>query len=127
MLDARTVSVTPWEKPMVPVIEKAIMESGLGLNPSSMGSLIRVPMPALTEERRKELTKVAKNQSEEAKVAIRNIRRDANENFKKLVKDKELSSDDEKRRQEIIQKKTDKYIKVIDEALEKKEIDILTV
>ena len=103
------------------------MEAGLGLNPSAMGDLIRVPMPALTEERRKELTRVAKNQSEDTKVAIRNIRREANENFKKLVKDKKLSSDDEKRYQDLIQKKTDKYIKIIDELLVKKETDILTV
>ena len=127
LIDSRTLSVTPWEKPMVPVIEKAITEAGLGLNPSSVGDLIRVPMPALTEERRKELTKVAKNQSEDCKVAIRNIRREANENFKKLVKDKEISSDDEKRYQEIIQKMTDKFVKTIDESLDKKQVDILTV
>ena len=127
LIDSRTLSVTPWEKPMVPVIEKAITEAGLGLNPSSVGDLIRVPMPALTEERRKELTKVAKNQSEDCKVAIRNIRREANENFKKLVKDKEISTDDEKRHQEIIQRMTDKHVKIIDEYLEKKQLDILTV
>ena len=127
LIDSRTLSVTPWEKPMVQTIEKAISEASLGLNPSSMGDLIRVPMPALTEERRKELTKVAKNQSEDSKVAIRNIRREANENLKKMLKDKDISSDDEKRYQDVIQKLTDKFVKVIDEALEKKESDILTV
>ncbi len=127
LIDSRTISVTPWEKPMVQTIEKAITDAGLGLNPSSMGDLIRVPMPALTEERRRELTRVAKNQGEDSKVAIRNIRREANESFKKLVKDKEMSSDDEKRYQEIIQKMTNNFVKNIDELLEKKETDILTV
>ena len=127
LIDSRTLSVTPWEKPMIAQIEKAIMESDLGLNPNSVGELIRVPMPALTEERRKELTRVAKSQSEDSKVAIRNIRREANEGFKKLVKDKEISSDEEKRFQDSVQKMTDKFVKVIDELLTKKETDILTV
>ena len=127
VLDSRTLGVSPWEKPMSAPIEKAILEADLGLNPSSVGELIKVPMPALTEERRKELIKLAKSYSEDSKVAVRNIRREANENLKKLEKNKTISSDDEKRHHDSIQKLTDKFIKVIDETLSKKESDILTV
>src|SRR5512145_2933785 len=107
LLDARTISVQPWEKGMGPKIEKAIRESDLGLNPSSQGDLLRVPMPALTEERRKDLTKVVRHAGEDARIATRNLRRDANEHLKKLLKDKEISEDDERRAQELIQRLTD--------------------
>src|SRR5688572_4203492 len=110
LLDARTISVQPWEKGLGPKIEKAIRESDLGLNPSSQGDLLRVPMPALTEERRKELTKVVKHAGEEAKVAVRNLRRDANEQAKKLTKDKQITEDDERRSQDEVQKLTDRTI-----------------
>src|SRR3954465_10487756 len=110
LLDARTISVSPWEKGMGAKIEKAIRESDLGLNPASQGDLIRVPMPAMTEERRKELTKVVRAEGEHAKVAIRNLRRDANDGVKKLVKDKLASEDDERRSHDEIQKFTDRYI-----------------
>jgi ribosome recycling factor len=127
LIDARTISIQPWEKQMGAKIEKAIRESDLGLNPSSMGELIRVPMPPMTEERRKELTKVVKHEGEGAKIAIRNLRRDANEQVKKLVKDKAASEDDQKRSEADIQKLTDKYIATVDQLVQTKEQDILAV
>ena len=127
LLDNRTISVQPWEKGLGPKIEKAIRESDLGLNPSAQGDLIRVPMPALTEERRKELTKVVRHEGESAKVAIRNLRRDANEHLKKLLKDKEISEDDERRSQDDVQKLTDKVVAEIDKLVQAKEADILAV
>jgi ribosome recycling factor len=127
LLDARTISVQPWEKNMAPKIEKAIRDSDLGLNPSSMGELIRVPMPAMTEERRKELTKVVRGEGEGAKVAVRNLRRDANEAAKKLVKDKLASEDDQKRCEADVQKATDKHIGEIDRLVASKEQDIMAV
>ena len=127
LLDARTISVQPWEKGMGPKIEKAIRDSDLGLNPSSMGELIRVPMPPMSEERRKELTKVVRNEGENAKIAVRNLRRDANEAVKKLVKDKLASEDDQKRAEADIQKATDKHIAEIDKVIAAKEQEILAV
>ncbi|MEZ5741057.1 MAG: ribosome recycling factor [Burkholderiaceae bacterium] len=127
LLDSRTLSVTPWEKKMVSVIDKAIRESDLGLNPSVMGELIRIPMPPLSEERRKELTKVVRNEGEQAKVAVRNLRRDANDQFKRLLKDKEISEDDERRAQDDTQKLTDRFVAEIDKILEGKEKEIMTV
>jgi ribosome recycling factor len=127
LIDSRTVGIQPWEKGMGPKIEKAIRESDLGLNPSSMGDLIRVPMPAMTEERRRELTKVVRNEGEGAKIAIRNIRRDANESVKKLVKDKLASEDDQKRVEAEIQKITDKHITDVDRLVASKEQDIMAV
>ncbi|MFM1826713.1 MAG: hypothetical protein RLY67_94 [Pseudomonadota bacterium] len=127
LLDARTIGVSPWEKKMVATVEKAIRDSDLGLNPAASGDTIRVPMPALTEERRKELVKVIKTDGEEGKVAVRNIRRDANEQLKKLVKDKLISEDDERRAQEDVQKLTDRFVADIDKALTQKESEIMTV
>ena len=127
LLDARTISVQPWEKGMSAKIEKAIRESDLGLNPASMGDLIRVPMPPMSEERRREMTKLAKGEGEHAKVAVRNLRRDANEAVKKLVKDKEATEDDQKRTEADIQKMTDKRIAEIDQLVAAKEQDIMAV
>ena len=127
LLDARTLSVQPWEKPMGAKIEKAIRDSDLGLNPSSMGELIRVPMPPMSEERRKELTKVVRTEGENAKVAVRNLRRDANESVKKLVKDKLASEDDQKRSEADIQKATDSRITEIDKLIASKEQEIMAV
>lgn len=127
LLDARTISVTPWEKKMVAAIEKAIREADLGLNPASMGDLIRVPMPALTEERRRDLTKVVKGEAENARVAVRNIRRDANNALKELLKSKAISEDDERRAQDDVQKLTDRHIAEIDKALAAKEADLMAV
>ncbi|WP_423757924.1 ribosome recycling factor [Burkholderia sp. NLJ2] len=127
LVDARTIGVQPWEKPMVAKVEKAIREADLGLNPATSGDLIRVPMPALTEERRRELTKVVKSEGETAKVAIRNLRRDANEALKKLVKDKEISEDDERRANDDVQKLTDKHVAEIDKLVQTKEAEIMTV
>ena len=127
LMDARTISVQPWEKGMGAKIEKAIRESDLGLNPSSQGDLIRVPMPPLTEERRRELTKVVKSAGEDAKVAIRNLRRDANEQAKKLLKDKLITEDDERRSQDEVQKLTDKTIVEVDKLVQSKEAEILAV
>lgn len=127
LLDARTISVQPWEKGMGAKIEKAIRDSDLGLNPSSMGDLIRVPMPAMSEERRKELTKVVRNEGESAKIAVRNLRRDANEAVKKAVKDKLASEDDQKRSEAEIQKVTDRHILAIDQLVAAKEQDIMAV
>lgn len=125
--DSRTLAVTPWEKPMVSVVEKAIMTSDLGLNPATAGSVIRVPMPPLTEERRRDLTKVVRNEGEQAKVAIRNIRRDANSDFKSLLKDKEISEDEARGAEDAIQKLTDKYIAEVDKLVEAKEQDLLAI
>jgi ribosome recycling factor len=127
LLDARTISVQPWEKGMGPKIEKAIRESDLGLNPSSQGDLLRVPMPALTEERRRDLTKVVRHEGENAKVAVRNLRRDANEHLKRLLKDKEVSEDDERRAQDDVQRLTDRTVAEIDRLVQAKEADILAV
>jgi ribosome recycling factor len=127
LLDSRTITVQPWEKGMGAKIEKAIRDSDLGLNPSSMGDVIRVPMPAMSEERRKELTKVVRNEGESAKVAIRNLRRDANEAVKKAVKDKLASEDDQKRTETEIQKVTDRHIIVIDQLVVAKEQDLMSV
>jgi ribosome recycling factor len=127
LLDARTISVQPWEKGMGAKIEKAIRDSDLGLNPSSMGDLIRVPMPAMSEERRKELTKVVRHEGESAKVAVRNLRRDANEAVKKVVKDKLASEDDQKRSEADIQKVTDRHIAEIDQLVAAKEHDLMAV
>jgi len=125
--DARTLSVQPWEKKMVQVVDKAIRESDLGLNPATSGDLIRVPMPPLSEERRRELTKVVKHEGEQAKVAVRNLRRDANEHLKKLLKDKAISEDDERRAQDDVQKLTDRFVVEIDRMLSVKEQEIMTV
>ncbi len=127
LLDARTISVQPWEKGMGAKIEKAIRESDLGLNPATQGDLIRVPMPPLTEERRKELTKVVKSAGEDAKVAVRNLRRDANEQAKKLLKDKAITEDDDRRSQDDVQKLTDKTIAEIDKLVSGKEAEIMAV
>jgi ribosome recycling factor len=127
LLDARTISVQPWEKGMGAKIEKAIRESDLGLNPSAQGDLLRVPMPPLTEERRKELTKVVRHEGEDAKVAVRNIRRDANEHAKKLLKDKEIGEDEERRSLDEVQKLTDRTIAEIDRLVAGKESEIMAV
>lgn len=127
LLDARTISVQPWEKGMGAKIEKAIRESDLGLNPASMGELIRVPMPPMSEERRREMTKLVRSEGENAKIAVRNLRRDANESVKKLVKDKLASEDDQKRSEADIQKMTDKRITEIDQLVAAKEQEILAV
>ena len=127
LVDARTISVQPYEKHMAGPIEKAIRESDLGLNPISMGDTIRVPMPALTEERRRDLTKVVRSEGEDAKVAVRNLRREANEALKKLVKDKEISEDDERRSQDDVQKLTDRSVADIDKMVTQKEAEIMTV
>jgi ribosome recycling factor len=127
LLDSRTIGVAPWEKGMGAKIEKAIRESDLGLNPASQGDLIRVPMPPMTEERRKELTKVVRGEGEQAKIAIRNLRRDANEHVKKLVKDKLASEDDERRSTDDIQKLTDRMINEVDRLVTSKEQDIMAV
>lgn len=125
LLDARTIGVAPWEKGMGAKIEKAIRESDLGLNPASQGDLIRVPIPAMTEERRRELTKVVRNEGEQAKISVRNLRRDGNEHVKKLVKDKLASEDDERRSQDEIQKLTDKMITEVDKLISAKEQDLM--
>ncbi|MBN9338622.1 MAG: ribosome recycling factor [Comamonadaceae bacterium SCN 68-20] len=127
LLDARTISVQPWEKNMGAKIEKAIRESDLGLNPASLGDLIRVPMPPMSEERRKEMTKLARNEAEGAKVAVRNLRRDANDAVKKLVKDKLASEDDQKRAEADVQKSTDKRIAEIDALVAAKEQEIMAI
>ena len=126
-IDARTLGVQAWEKTMVSKIEKAIRDSDLGLNPSSMGELIRVPMPALTEERRRDLIKVVRAEAEGARVAVRNVRRDANNDFKNLLKDKAITEDEERRAQDDIQKLTDKYTAEIDKALAAKEAELMAV
>ena len=127
LIDARTIGVQPWEKGMGAKIEKAIRESDLGLNPAAQGDLIRVPMPALTEERRRELSKLVKGEGEDAKVAVRNLRRDANDHAKRLLKDKEITEDDDRRSQDDIQKLTDKTITEIDKLVVAKEAEIMAV
>lgn len=125
--DSRTILVTPWEKSMVAAVEKAILNSDLGLNPATTGSAIRVPMPPLTEERRKELIKVVRNEGEQARVSIRNVRRDANNQLKELVKEKAISEDEERRAGEVIQKLTDKHIAEVDAVLGEKEKDLMEI
>ncbi|GAB2182420.1 ribosome recycling factor [Denitratisoma sp. agr-D3] len=127
LMDARTISVQPWEKPMVAKVEKAIRDADLGLNPATMGEIIRVPMPPLTEERRKELIKVVKGEGENAKVAVRNLRRDANNALKDVLKKKEISEDDERRAQDEIQKLTDRYVAEVDKLLVEKEKDLMAI
>ena len=127
LIDARTIGVQPWEKKMVGAIEKAIRESDLGLNPATQGEIIRVPTPPLTEERRKEMVKLVKTEAEDAKIAVRNIRRDANEGLKKLLKDKAISEDDERRAQDDVQKLTDRFVAEIDKLVAEKEKEVLTV
>jgi ribosome recycling factor len=125
--DARTLALQPWEKQMIPVVEKAIMEANLGLNPMTAGNLIRIPMPALTEERRKEMVKVAAAEGESGKIAVRNIRRDANSDFKALLSDKDITEDDDRNAQDRIQKMTDRYVAEIDTVVADKEVEILKV
>ena len=125
--DARTLTVTPWEKSMVAPVDKALRESDLGLNPVTAGTVIRVPIPALTEERRRELVKVVHKEVEAARVAVRNVRRDANNEIKHLLKEKQLSEDQERRAQEQVQKLTDKYVAEVDKILEAKEKELMTV
>ncbi len=125
--DARTLAVSPWEKPMIPVVEKAILKSDLGLNPATSGDKIRLPMPPLTEENRRDLTKIAKAEAENARVAIRNIRRDANSMMKELLKDKEITEDDSRRGEELIQKLTDAKVKEVDDLLSAKETDLMEI
>ncbi len=127
LADSRTIGVQPWEKKMIPVVEKAIRDSDLGLNPATSGDLIRIPMPALTEERRRELTKVVHKEAEAARIAVRNIRRDANEHLKKLLKDKQCSEDDERHAQADVQKLTDRFIADIDKIMHAKEADLMAV
>lgn len=125
--DSRTLTITPWEKNMVPVIEKAILNSDLGLNPATSGNVIRVPMPALNEERRKELIKVVRNEAEGARVSVRNVRRDANTEFKDMLKRKEITEDEERRLAEEIQKQTDKFITEVEQLLAAKETDLMAI
>lgn len=125
--DARTLSISPWEKDMVAPIEKAIMKSDLGLNPATAGTIIRIPMPQLTEERRRDLVRIVKNEAEGGRVAVRNIRRDANSDFKELLKEKEISEDEERQAEERIQKLTDTYVAKVDEALAAKEKELMEV
>ena len=127
LVDSRTIGVQPWEKKMVSAIEKAIRDSDLGLNPATQGELVRVPMPALTEERRKELIKVVKHEGENAKVAIRNLRRDANHHLKELLKNKAIPEDQERRAQDEVQKLTDRYVAEVDKLLQQKEADLMQV
>ncbi len=127
VVDARTLSVTPWEKQMVPVIEKVIMSADMGLNPATSGSVIRIPLPALTEERRRELVKVVRQEAEGARVAVRNVRRDAMGTLKELVKEKEITEDDEHRAAETIQKLTDQHVARIEQLLEAKEAELMEV
>lgn len=127
LIDARTIGVTPWEKKMANAIEKAIRDADLGLNPSTMGEMVRVPMPALTEERRRDLIKIVKGEGENAKVAVRNVRRDANTHLKDLLKKKSVAEDEERRAQDDIQKLTDRHIAEIDKALQVKEAELMSV
>lgn len=127
LVDSRTIGVQPWEKKMIPVVEKVIRDSDLGLNPATVGELVRVPMPALTEERRKELIKVVRHEAENAKVAVRNLRRDANSALKDAVKAKTISEDDERRAEDDVQKLTDRYVAEIDKMLATKEAELLQV
>ena len=125
--DSRTLAVAPWEKQMVPVVEKAIINSGLGLNPATTGNLIRIPMPPLTEERRRELVKVVKGEGENAKIAVRNIRRDANGDFKSLLKDKDISEDESRQAEDTVQKFTDKFVTSVDEVIAVKEKELMEI
>jgi len=127
LADARTIAVQPWEKKMIPVVEKAIRDSDLGLNPATQGDIVRVPMPALTEERRRDLIKVVRHDAENARIAIRNVRRDANEQLKKLLKDHKVSEDDERHAQADVQKLTDRFIAEVDRQLATKETDLMAV
>jgi ribosome recycling factor len=127
LIDARTIGVSPWEKKMAHAIEKAIRDSDLGLNPVTMGEMVRVPMPALTEERRRDLTKIVRGEGETAKVAVRNVRRDANTQLKELLKKKSVAEDDERRAQDDVQKLTDRHIAEIDKALQAKEAELMAV
>src|SRR5688572_18274430 len=127
LIDARTIGVTPWDKKMAGAIEKAIRDSDLGLNPAAMGEIVRVPMPALTEERRKDLTKVVRHEGENARVAVRNVRRDAIHNLKELLKQKKVAEDEERRAQDEVQKLTDRHIAEIDKLLQQKETDLMAV
>ena len=127
LLDARTISVSPWEKKMASTIEKAIRDADLGLNPATQGDTVRVPMPALTEERRRELTKVVKHEGENARVAVRNVRRDANNHLKDLLKQKKVAEDEERRAQDVVQKLTDRSIAEIDKLLQQKEAELMAV
>ena len=127
LLDARTLGVTPWDKKMTAIIEKAIRSSDLGLNPATMGETVRVPMPALTEERRKDLIKVVRHEGENARVAVRNVRRDAIHNMKDLLKQKKVTEDEERRAQDDMQKLTDRYVSDIDKLLQQKETDLMAV
>jgi ribosome recycling factor len=127
LIDARTIGVTPWEKKMLSPIEKAIRDSDLGLNPSTFGDTVRVPMPALTEERRRDLIKVVRGEAEDARVAVRNVRRDANSQLKELLKEKKVSEDDERRAQDEVQKLTDRYVGEVDKVLAVKEQELLAV
>jgi len=127
LADPRTIGVTPWEKKMIGAVEKAIRDSDLGLNPATSGDMIRVPMPPLTEERRKELIKVVHKEAEAAKIAVRNVRRDANEQLKKLLKDKQCSEDDERRAHDDLQKLTDRFVAEVDRLLQAKEADLMAI
>ena len=127
LLDARTIGVTPWEKKMVSAVEKAIRESDLGLNPAALGDTVRVPMPALTEERRKELIKVVHREAENARIALRNVRRDANNHLKELLKQKKVAEDEERRAQDEVQKLTDRYVSEVDKAMAAKEADLIVI
>jgi ribosome recycling factor len=127
LADARTIGVQPWEKKMIPVVEKAIRDSDLGLNPATSGDMIRVPMPALTEERRRDLIKVVHKEAEGARIAVRNIRRDANEQLKKLLKDKQCSEDEERRAHDELQKLTDRFVAEIDKLMQVKEADLMAI
>ena len=127
LADPRTIGVQPWEKKMIPVVEKAIRDSDLGLNPATSGDMIRVPMPALTEERRRDLIKVVHKEAEGARIAVRNIRRDANEQLKKLLKDKQCSEDEERRAHDELQKLTDRFVAEIDQLMQVKETDLMAI
>jgi ribosome recycling factor len=127
LADSRTIGVQPWEKKMIPVVEKAIRDADLGLNPATSGDVIRIPMPSLTEERRKELIRVVHKEAEAARVAVRNIRRDANDQFKKLLKDKQCSEDDERHAQVDMQKLTDRFIADVDRVMQAKETDLMAI
>lgn len=127
LIDGRTIGITPWEKKMIGPIEKAVRDADLGLNPSAMGDVIRVPMPALTEERRRELVKVVRGEAENARVAIRNLRRDANHSLKEALKKKDISEDDERRAQDDVQKLTDRHVAEVDRMLQHKEAELLAV
>ena len=127
LADSRTIGVQPWEKKMIPVVEKAIRDADLGLNPATSGDVIRIPMPSLTEERRKELIRVVHKEAEAARVAVRNIRRDANDQFKKLLKDKQCSEDDERHAQADMQKLTDRFIADVDRVMQAKETDLMAI